>query len=164
MAKKKKLFDNPKPVLYAIVAFVALLLALFAIKSRASDLSVEGGSAMVRGETPALGLVVRWPQAGPVNTDWEVGFLLSGQSYHYQDNPNAFTAYGLIVDGWKKFELGFGFAYTNVSWEYTCQYTAALMARWRVSDRIAVQWRHFSSAGSCEPNAGRDFATVSWKF
>lgn len=159
-----KLFDNDKPVVYAIVIFVLLLLAFFAIPSRGSELAVEGGSAVVRGETPALGLNLRWPQQGPARTDWEAGFLLSGQSDHNRDNPNAFTLYGMLVDGYKNFEMGLGFAYTNTEWEYTCQETAALMARWRFTPRLTVQWRHFSSAGSCKPNAGRDFATVMWRF
>lgn len=158
------LFRNPKKVVYIIAAFVAALLFLFSVKSRGSDLYVEGGSAMLRGETPALGLNINFPRAGPVNTDYEVGFLLSGESTHYRGNANAFTGYGLIVDGYKNFEMGLGFAYTNVEWEYTCQLTAALMARWRFTPRIAAQWRHFSSAGSCKPNAGRDFLTVSWRF
>lgn len=166
-----KLFNNPKPVVYLIWIFVLVLLAFFALHARkanahenGSNLFVEGGSAMLRGETPTLGLSVNWPEHGPVNTDWEAGFLLSGTSQHYRDNPNAFTLYGLIVDGYKNFEMGIGFAYTNVEWEYTCKETAALMARWRFTPRIAAQWRHFSSAGSCKPNAGRDFLTVSWRF
>lgn len=162
----KKLFDNAKPVLYTIVAFVLLLIALFAIPSRgsASELDFEAGSAMVRGYTPTIGIDINWPRAGPVNTDYEAGFLLSGQSSHKRDNPNAFTVYGLLVDGYKNFEMGIGFAYTNVEWEYTCQQTFALMARWRFTDRIAAQWRHFSTAGSCKPNPGRDFLTLGWRF
>ena len=160
----KKIFDNEKGVVAAIVIFVLLLLTLFSIKARGSELTFEGGSAMVRGETPVIGLNVRWPRQGPVNTDWEAGFLLSAQSEEKRENPNAFTGYGLIVDGYKNFEMGLGFAYTNVEWEYSCQLTAALMARWRFGQRMALQWRHFSSAGSCKPNPGRDFLTWSWRF
>ena len=159
-----KLFNNEKPVIIAITVFVLLLLLAFSCTSRGAELRVEAGSATVRGETPAIGLELRWPLAGPVNTDYEVGFLLSGTSTNRQENPNAFTGYGMIVDGWKKAELGLGFAYTNADWEYTCNLTAALMARYRFTERVAVQWRHFSSAGSCDPNAGRDFATISWRF
>jgi hypothetical protein len=159
-----KLFDNPRSAVYAIVVFVLILFTLFAIKARASDLYVEGGAALVRGETAALGLNINWPQQGPAHTDWEAGFLLSGTSEYYRENPNAITLYGMLVDGYKNFELGLGFAYTNVEWEYTCQETFALMARWRFTPRLAAQWRHFSSAGSCKPNAGRDIATISWRF
>lgn len=159
-----KLFDNPKPVLYGIVLFIVVLLLLFSIRARASDLAFEAGSAMVRGETVALGFNVNWREAGPVGTDYEVGFLLSGTSNHFRDNPNAITMYGALLDGYKNFELGLGFAFTNVDWEYTCNETFALLARWRFSERIAAQWRHFSSAGSCKPNAGRDFLTLAWRF
>jgi hypothetical protein len=160
----KKLFDNPKKVVYAILAFGCIMLLLFAVKSRGSELDFEAGSAMVRGYTPVIGLDINFPRAGPVNTDYEVGFLLSGQSNHYRDNPNAFTVYGLLVDGYKNFEAGIGFGYTNAEWEYTCHETFALMARWRFTSRVAAQWRHFSSAGSCKPNAGRDFLTLAWRF
>lgn len=160
----KKLFDNPKQVVYLIALFVALLLYFFSLESRGSELSVEGGSAYVRGETPYMGLNVRWPRQGPANTDWEAGFILSGQSSYHRDNPNAVTLYGMIVDGYGPFEIGLGFAYTNVDWEYTCRETFALKMGWRFSDRLYAGVKHFSSAGSCKPNAGRDFIGVSWRF
>lgn len=159
-----KLLTNKWPVVVAVVTFVLIALFLYSKESRGSELEFEAGSAMVRGETPVVGLAINFPLAGPVNTDYEVGFLLSATSTEREDNPNAFTLYGLLVDGWKKFEMGMGFAYTTVEWEYTCQTTFALMARYRFTDRVAAQWRHFSSGGSCDPNAGRDFATVSWRF
>lgn len=159
-----KLLGNKWPVVVVVTIFVLAALFLYSRESRGSDLSFEAGSAIVRGETPVVGLAVNFPRAGPVNTDYEVGFLLSGTSTERESNPNAFTLYGLLVDGWKNFEMGMGFAYTTVEWEYTCQTTFALMARWRFTDRIAVQARHFSSGGSCDPNAGRDFLTASWRF
>lgn len=162
----KKILVNNLYTTIAVVIFIIMMLVLFFYPSRgdASELEFEGGSAMVRGYTPTIGLNINFPRQGPVNTDYEVGFLLSGQSEHHRENPNAFTGYALIVDGYKNFEAGLGFAYTNVEWEYTCQLTAALMARWRFTDRFAAQWRHFSSAGSCRPNAGRDFLTFTFRF
>ena len=69
-----------------------------------------------------------------------------------------------IVDGWKRAEMGLGFYYQNVPQEYSCQFGFHLLARYRVTERISVQWRHSSSAGSCLPNAGRDLVTVGWRF
>lgn len=159
-----RLFDNKKPVLYAIIAFVAALLVLFSLKSEGSELTFEAGSAIVRGETPTVGINMAWPDAGPVGTDYELGFNLVGESEHYRKNPNAITLRGMLWDGYKRVSLGLGFAYTNVEQEYACQVTFALGIRVRLFERVAVQARHFSSAGSCKPNAGRDLLTVSWRF
>lgn len=153
-----------KPAFYIVAVFVIVLLTFLSIQARAAEIGVETGSAMLRGETATLGLNINWPLAGPKNTDYEIGFLLSGGSTHRRANDPAFTGYAMIVDGYKKFEIGFGFAYTNSEWEYTCNGTATLMLRWRFSPRVTAQWHHFSSAGSCRPNAGRDFLTVGWRF
>ena len=159
-----RLFNNPKAVTVAVLLFVGLLILLWSRHSRASDLILEGGSAMLRGETPTLGVNLRWPSAGPVNTDYELGFNLVGESDHYRQNSNVIIVHALLVDGWRAFEAGLGFYGQNVAQEYNCQFGFQLMARWRFSQRLAAQWRHFSSAGSCLPNAGRDLLTLGWRF
>lgn len=159
------LFRNPKRVQYAIAAFVLLLLLLFAARSRGSELQVEGGAAMLRGYAPTLGLSIQWPGAGPAGTDYEAGFNLIGEStYHDADVTNQSVWYGMLWDGYRAIELGIGAAYFNVESPYTCQFTFALGARWRVTGRVAVQWRHYSTAGSCRPNVGRDLGTISYFF
>jgi hypothetical protein len=159
------LFGNRKKMVYVIVAFVAALLLLFAIKSRGSDLTFEGGAAMVRGETPAIGLNIQWLRAGPVGTDYELGFDLIGQStYRNVDVSNQIVWHAMLWDGYKKAELGIGAAYFNVPSPYACQFGFTLGARWRFTDHLAAQWRHYSSAGSCTPNVGRDLLTLGWRF
>jgi len=161
----RKLFLNKKPVVYGILLFVAALLALFAIKARADqDLYLEGGYAVVRGETPAVGLTIACKLCGPVNTDYEFGFDLIGESTHHQSNRNNIQVRAQIVDGYKNAELGLGMYYQSQPGEYVCDFGFHLMARYRFTDRIALQWRHSSSAGSCEPNAGRDLLMASWRF
>jgi hypothetical protein len=163
-----KLFRNKFKDQVAIYAFVVAFLVLLAVHPRscaASELSVEGGAAMLRGMTPTLGLDIRWPGAGPVGTDYELGFNLIGDSqWDGQYSPNALTLHGMLWDGYGPLEMGLGFAYTTVPQVYHCQTTFALGARWRLTDRLALSWRHFSSGGSCDPNTGRDLAVVSWKF
>ena len=159
------LFRNPKAAVYGIIAFIAILLTLFAFKARAEQtLEVEAGSAMLRGETPSIGLNIACKLCGPVNTDYEFGFDLIGDSTDKQYNPNVIQLHAHIVDGWKNAEVGFGFYYQNVETEYVCQFGFHLMGRYRFTDRISAQWRHSSSAGSCKPNVGRDLLTVSWRF
>lgn len=161
-----RLFRNPKSAVYLIVAFVLALLVLFAIKARAdSTLQVEGGAAVLRGYTPTLGLSIQWPQAGPAQTDYELGFMLIGDgTYDDEDFGNQVVWYGMLWDGYRQIELGLGAAYFNIESPFTCQFTFTLGARWRVTERVSAQWRHYSTAGSCQPNTGRDLATVSWRF
>lgn len=157
-----KLFRNKKAVLYAIIAFVIALVSLFAIQARAEQtLELEAGYAMLRGETPTLGFNIACKECGPVRTDYEFGFELMGASEYYRDNPNVIQLHAQLVDGWKKFEMGLGFYYLNQPVEYTCEFGFHLLARYRFNDRIAMQWRHSSSAGSCVPNAGRDLLTFA---
>jgi len=162
----KKLFDNPKPVVYVICLFVAMMLLLFSIESRgeAKELYFDAGSAIVRGETPVIGLNIVWEGAGPKNTDFELGFKLIGESTYNQDNSNQFVVHGMLVDGWKDLEAGMGFAYFNNKSEYNCQTTFSLLLRYNISSRWHVQAHHFSTAGSCKPNPGRDLLTFGYRF
>jgi hypothetical protein len=160
-----RLFRNPKGAVYGILAFAVLLLMLFAMQARAEQtLQFEAGAAVLRGETPAIGLTIGCPGCGPVGTDYEYGFDLVGDSHEYSESPNAIGPRVMIVDGYKRASLGLGFQWWNVETEYTCQFTFALMARYRISDRFALQWRHSSSAGSCRPNYGRDLVMLSFRF
>lgn len=159
------LFRNNRNSKIAIVVFIILLFAFFAIKARAQEtLDVEVGSAVLRGETPVLGLTMACRGCGPIYTDYEFGFDLIGESTHEIYNSNVIQVRGQIVDGWGRFEMGLGFYYQNVAQEYTCDFGFHLLARYRVVERLSVQWRHSSSASSCYPNAGRDLITVAWRF
>ncbi len=160
-----RLFRNSPRTVIAIVAFVLALLALFAVRARAEQtLAVEAGAAVLRGQTPAIGLTIGCPLCGPVGTSYEFGFDLVGDSHEYSESPNAIGPRAMIVDGWRRAELGLGFQWWNVETGYTCQFTFALLARYRFTGRLAAQWRHSSSAGSCRPNTGRDLLTVSYGF
>lgn len=157
-----------------IFLFVIILLILFATPARSEpELRVEAGSTVLKGETAAVGMTVRWRESGPVGTDWEGGFRLihSSDEPGRMNSPRSFTLHGQIVDGYKGFEAGFGFAFTNVDNLYHCRFTANLTAgldghylpgKW--NDRMTLRWYHNSSAGSCTPNTGRDVIMLGWKF
>lgn len=160
-----KLLRNPKSSLYLVAAFVVLLLMLFSMRARSSELQLEGGAAVLRGYTPTLGLSIQWPDKGPAGTDYELGFMLVGDgTYEEQEFGNQIAWYGMLWDGYRDVELGIGAAYFNVPSPFTCQFTFALGARYRVTPRVSAQWRHYSTGGSCQPNSGRDLLTVSWRF
>jgi hypothetical protein len=160
-----RLFKNPKQAVYWIVGFVVLLLILFSVESRGSELRFEAGQAIFKGHTPTVGMNLKWREAGPVRTDYEAGFHLIGSSDHpgKEGSPNSFTLYGQLVDGYRWFELGLGFAFTNVDNLYHCRFTANMMAglTW---ERLTLRWYHNSSAGSCRPNTGRDLLKLGWRF
>lgn len=157
----------------ALVAIFVLLFLLFAARDAFagdSEFSFQGGYAALRGETPAIGLNLRWPEAAPGGMDWEAGLLLSGTSaYKDRDNSNVATVYGMLVPNWGPFEMGLGLAYHSSGevWNYTCAETFALMLGMRVQ-RVTLRWMHFSSGGTCKPNVGRDFPlvglTFGWRF
>lgn len=161
-----KLFNNKTGVLVGIVIFVIALLLFFATPARSEELYFDAGSAIVRGETPTVGFTIVWKEEGPVKTDYELGFNLIGESTDRIKHPNQIVVHGSIVDGYKNFEMGLGFAYflNNEEFYYTCKETFTLMARWRFSSRFHIQARHFSSAGSCRPNKGRDLLTFGYRF
>lgn len=161
-----RLFRNSPKVLWLIVVFVILFFLLLANPARAGQrLSVEAGSAIVRGPAPTVGLTIGCPLCGPAKTDYEFGFQLIGSSDHpYGPQPNAIVAHAAIVDGWKNYELGLGLYAHNVKWAYNCQVGFHLLGRYRFSDHASIQWRHYSTAGSCRPNPGRDLLTFGWRF
>lgn len=165
MSNKKRLLRNPIVAVIGIVIFVLTFLFLLSKPSRASDIYFDAGSAVVRGYTPTVGLNIVWNEAGPANTDYELGFKLIGESeYKGVDQSNQFVVHGMLVDGYRDAELGIGFAYFNVESDYNCQMTFSLLARYRFTERIHTQWHHFSTGGSCMPNYGRDLLTIGWRF
>ena len=159
------LFRNPLIAVIGIVIFVLAFMFLLSMEARSEEIYFDAGSAVVRGYTPTVGLNIAWKEEGPKNTDYELGFKLIGESTHKgRDQSNQFVVHGMLVDGWKNFEMGMGFAYFNVESEYTCQFTYSLLARYRFTQRIHAQLHHFSTAGSCDPNPGRDLLTLGWRF
>jgi hypothetical protein len=160
-----RLFRNPWQAVVAIVIFVALFMFLLSKEARSEEIYVDAGSTVVRGYTPTIGLNLAWKEQGPKNTDYELGFKLIGDSeFKGEDQSNQFVVHGMLVDGWKNAEMGVGFAYFNVESDYNCQFTFSMLARYRFTQRIHAQWHHFSTAGSCKPNYGRDLLTLGWRF
>lgn len=126
----------------------------------AQTLTLEAGIAT--NEVPAVGVTVGGI-AGPVGSHYEFGFDFVGDSHDYESSPNAIGPRAMLVKTWGKAEAGLGFQWWNVESE-TCQFTFALLARWRFTERWAAQWRHASSANSCRPNQGWDIVGISLKF
>lgn len=164
----RRLFRNPDKAIVGIAIFLAVLLALFSCESRGaeSELRFSAGSTVARGIAPVIGFDILWPHAGPVNTDYEFGMKLVGQStYDGVEQANNIMTHLALVDGWRNFGAGFGIAYvSNVDRYNGGHQNFWLMLKWDPSKRVRVQYEHVSCAGSCSPNLGRDMVTVGWRF
>jgi hypothetical protein len=149
-----------------LVVFALLLLGTFATKCRAeSVMQFELGSTVSRGVTPALGLTVVWLDAGPGDSDFQCGIELVGTSEHTQENPNQAAVQCLIVDGYKKFDLGIGVVALQNTDEFNGSHTNfSLMAGYRFTDHLGLIYRHWSNAGTIKPNTGRDMLLVTYRF
>jgi hypothetical protein len=160
-----KLLRNPLSAVVFIVLIILTYLFLLSKEARSEEIYFNGGSTIVRGYTPTVGLTIAWKEQGPVKTDYELGFNLIGDStFKGEDQSNQFVVHAMLVDGWMKAELGIGFAYFNVPSDYNCQTTFSILARYRFTERIHIQEHHFSTGGSCMPNYGRDLLTIGWRF
>lgn len=149
-----------------LLIVVLLLLGSFATTCRSeSIIQVEGGSTLSRGYTPALGLTIVWPESGPGDADFQCGLMLVGTSEFKTNNPNQAAVQCLIVDGYKRFDLGLGIVALQNTDDYNSSHTNfSLLAGYRFTDRLGVIYRHWSNAGTTKPNIGRDMLLLTYRF
>ena len=153
----EQIFPHKKPVRYILVGFVALLVLALATQCRAEGISLEGGSTIVRGHAPSIGLVKSWRNRGVGDYSYECGFGIVGSStYDGAPQRNQGVAECLLVDGFGRFDIGAGLAAQSRSDAYNTRVNFSLLLRWRVTDRLSLAYRHRSNAGTASPNLGRD--------
>ena len=162
----RRITSNPGKAQLGILVFILLLLGGFATQCRAEPvMQFEGGSTIVRGYTPAIGLTIIWPEAGPLDADFQCGIQLVGTSEYRSDNPNQAAVQCLVVDGYKKLDLGIGVVALQNTDDYNGSHANfSLMAGYRFTDKFGVIYRHWSNAGSVDPNLGRDMLLVTYRF
>lgn len=161
-----RLTSNPRKAQLAILVFVLILLGTFATQCRAeSVVQFEGGSTVARGYTPVVGITVVWPEAGPKDADFQCGIMLVGTSNYKSDNPNQAAVQCLLVDGYKKLDLGIGVVALQNTDDYNGSHgNFSLMAGYRFTDKFGLIYRHWSNAGSVKPNLGRDMVLLTYRF
>lgn len=127
---------------------------------------LEGGTAMLRGPAASIGASVVWPGAGPKHGDFQCGlFLISQYEADGKTQPNQGIAHCQVVLRAQRFSFGLGPAFLqNMDAINGSHFNFALMAGYRVNDRMSVQWRHWSNADTARPNKGRDVLLVGWAF
>lgn len=162
-----RLTRNPNKAQIAILVFVLLFLGSLATQCRAEPVAqFELGSTVARGVAPVVGLSVIWPDAGPKDADFECGVQLIGTStFKNEDQSNQAAFQCLLVDGYKKLDLGLGVVYLQNTDGYNGSNTNfSLKFGYRFTDRISLSWRHWSNAGTSKPNYGRDMLVLGYRF
>jgi hypothetical protein len=151
------------------VIFTAVLVLAIAMPCRAGDgavLAFEAGQSVIRGPATAIRLSITWPGSGPAGTEYTCGMgLVTASDYRNQEQPIQAVLDCQLVRNFGQIEFGAGPSYLkNVDSYNGSNLNFALVARWRITDRLSVQWRHWSNAGIVRPNAGRDIVSVGLSF
>jgi hypothetical protein len=153
---------------FSAMLTVVLVLAI-ATPCRAGDrgaLAFEAGQSVIRGPATAIRLSITWPGSGPAGTEYTCGMgLITASDYRSEEQPTQAVLDCELVKNFGRIAFGVGPSYLkNVDSYNGSNLNFALVARWQISDRLSVQWRHWSNAGMVRPNAGRDIVSVGLTF
>ena len=186
-------FGNPllvQIVLYIMVAFFFFSLLTHCGRAHADEapiaqyqktdlqLDIFGGSTVVRGPTGVIAMNLRFPAVIAHYADLSVGFDIIGESTWCPAggtgsscfNNNQAIVHAQVVSPLKYgFELGIGVAhiqhednYNSGSIDFSLSLQRQLWARkW---PNAYWRYQHFSCAGTCSPNEGRDMILVGYRF
>jgi hypothetical protein len=163
-----RLFRNPSTAVIGIIVFLLVFFAgaVSTCSAEEPTLQLEVGSTFVRAETPALGITVTWPEAGPGDADFECGLALVGEyTFEGVTYSNQAGAQCLLVEHLGKLDIGVGGVYLqNVDALNGSRANFSLKLGWRFDDHWQLQWRHWSNAGTRFPNYGRDMLHLVRRF
>lgn len=137
------------------------LLALMPTMAWADTIVETGPTFMLR--EPSSGVAAVWSERFP---KWDVGMMLVTRQFLNDQKLSAnagFRVARVVRQG--RLELGLGLGYwVHKSRAFGHKQVFELMAGLRLTDRVGLRYRHFSSAGQASPNIGQDMITVSWAF
>lgn len=157
------LFQNPRKMIPAILAFVGVLILAIGYSScHAAEIELAYGRTIIRGPTDVAALTVVWPkQIGGI--DLFAGAMLIGDySYGGTHYNNQIVVRTGITANVKRFGVSFGVAHLqNADALNSGDLNFNLGLSWRFGKRLVVYPEmHFSNAGSHDPNTGRDMALI----
>jgi hypothetical protein len=167
------LFNNPKPVVYAIVVFILIFLGAFVWhEAHGAVLEFEGGNTIVRGSTQVLGLKVVQPGVVSGIGDVGCGFLLIGTSHAPGgvEQQNQVFAHCQVIGNypttkWGTFSAGLGVgALQNEDYYNSGRINFSLMLQYKLTRHAGAAYQHISNAGTHSPNDGRDMLLATWRF
>lgn len=151
----KNIFDNPKPVVYAIIVFLILF---FSIRSCQAS-GVELGPTLLDG----YGLVY----SESLNKDWDAGvMLISDQNWDGIEEGNNGGVFIERLARYKRFSMGLGAAGWIGKSRIIGEHLGFTMSMHYLflGDRVSLNYRHWSNAGTSINNRGQDLVTVGWMF
>jgi hypothetical protein len=165
-------------VLYIMIALFFGALVTHCGKAKAAELDIMAGSTFVRGPTGVLGMNLRFPQIVANYADLSVGFDLIGSSNWCKSgltgpqcyNNNQAVIHAQVVAPLKYgIELGIGVAHLQHEDNLNCgsvDFSLSLQHQvWKTKyPNLYWRYQHFSSAGTCSPNEGRDMFLLAWRF
>lgn len=158
-----KLFDNPKPVVYLILAFLVAFFLMRSCEAEASEGIIEVGPTFTGEFNGGVGLVYTERLAGK----WDVGVMLVSDQ-QWENVPRVGNNGGIFVQRvvkYKAFEMGLGAAgWINTSRIIGCHLGYTLSVRYNITPRVPLTIRHWSNAGTCDRNRGQDLLTIGWRF
>ena len=157
---------NRKTQIGVALLVLAFVIALASFARADSYVQFGAGSTILRGESSALDLAIVNPN-GPGDSSLLFGATLIGESTLYGlDMPPQIAWRAQIIEGFGRFDVGLGVAWIRNTDIYNCagpSFALSLGYRFK-SLPITASALHFSNAGSCRPNKGRDMVTVAWRF
>lgn len=158
-------------VLYTMVIVFFLAMLTHCGKAKAADLDIMAGSTIVRGPTGVIGMNVRFPEVVANYATLSIGFDIIGQSLYgcmhntLCNNNQAVVHAQVVAPLPSKFELGIGVAHLQHADSYNCgSIDFSLSIQRPVYRDSFLRYQHFSSAGTCSPNGGRDILMLGWRF
>lgn len=158
---------SPKSAIKQIVLFLPLLLATFAATCRSAELAFEVGRTVIHGEASSVAISTSFGHQRNVGRDhqdfnFECGLFLNGSN---EPNPNNLGGKCIVVDEFKRFDIGLGLAYLQNTDQWNGSHlNFSLLARWWIKNRWALVWDHVSNAGTVYPNIGRDAVRLRYTF
>jgi len=174
----KSPFGNPLIVQIILYAMVAVFFGAMLLKcgnAHAAELDIMGGSTVVRGPTGVMAMNVVFPRVVADYASISVGFDIIGESAwrcpdNTECNNNQAIVHAQVVAPLRyNFDLGIGVAhiqhadnYNSGSIDFSLSLEHPVWQR-KYPD-LFWRYQHFSCAGTCSPNEGRDMLLLGWRF
>ncbi len=166
-------FTLPKAAAIAVIVFLGLFFLAISCEEAEADTILEVGAGVLSGEfsgTPILIVAERF------QGKYDIGVGLVGEQTCEcgdfkldleKETPVPTLAMIFVqrVVTWKRVELGLGFGF----WNKTSRVSGSVLMlplslKLKLTDRLSLGVRHFSTGGSGRPNLGQDMVSLSWRF
>lgn len=162
------------PTALVILLFVILLGFTYCTAAHAAEpyRQISAGSTVIRGSSAVIDLSVNYPEAGPGDSNLEVGVTFIGMSnFKGVEQRNNFAWHAALIDGFGNFDVGIGPAYLQNTDTYNGSHLNFVLLMgyrtpWKILGRcpLTVRYQHFSNGGTTDVNKGRDMVFAGCRF